>query len=199
MYPHLSSAIYKHEPSKTQQPITDGQIFRVEGATVRAVHTPGHSSDHMCFVLEEEDGMFTGDNILGHGTSAVEHLSTWMHTLYKMQAQDCITGYPAHGVVISNLRSKIKGELAQKLQRERQVLKALVQAKQAEIARMERGKGSITVKELVATMYGDGVGAGVRELALEPFMDEVLRKLAEDGAVAFEVRGRVKKWFALDA
>ncbi|OJJ57387.1 hypothetical protein ASPSYDRAFT_1179484 [Aspergillus sydowii CBS 593.65] len=199
MYPHLSSAIYKHEPSKTQQPITDGQIFRVEGATVRAVHTPGHSSDHMCFVLEEEDGMFTGDNILGHGTSAVEHLSTWMHTLYKMQAQDCITGYPAHGVVISNLRTKIKGELAQKLQRERQVLKALVQAKQAERARMERGKGSITVKELVATMYGDGVGAGVRELALEPFMDEVLRKLAEDGTVAFEVRGRVKKWFALDA
>ncbi|KAL2808490.1 beta-lactamase-like protein [Aspergillus granulosus] len=191
MYPHLSSAIYKHTPSKTQQPIVDGQIFRVEGATVRAAHTPGHSSDHMCFVLEEEHSMFTGDNILGHGTSAVEHLSTWMDTLYKMQAQDCITGYPAHGIVISNLRTKIKGELARKLQRERQVLKVLVQAKQ--------GKRSVTVKELVASMYGNGVGAGVRELALEPFMDEVLRKLAEDGAVAFEVRGGVKRWFALEA
>ncbi|KAL4867605.1 hypothetical protein BDV12DRAFT_171005 [Aspergillus spectabilis] len=198
MYPHLASAIYKHTPSKTQQPIVDGQLFVVEGATVRALHTPGHSSDHMCFILEEEQAMFTGDNILGHGTSAVEHLSTWMDTLYKMQSQDCVKGYPAHGIVISNLRIKIKGELAQKLQRERQVLKALVQAKHEERARQGRSKGSVTVKQLVTTMYGNGVGAGVRELALEPFIDEVLRKLAEDGAVAFEVRAGVKKWFALE-
>ncbi|RHZ59793.1 metallo-beta-lactamase type thioesterase tpcB [Aspergillus thermomutatus] len=142
-----------------------------------ALHTPGHSSDHMCFILEEEQAMFTGDNILGHGTSAVEHLSTWMDTLYKMH----------------NLRIKIKGELAQKLQRERQDLKALVQAKHFKIAHQERSKGSVTVKQLVTTMYGNGVGAGVRELALEPFIDEVLRKLAEDGAVAFEIRGGSEK------
>ncbi|GFF59767.1 beta-lactamase-like protein 2 [Aspergillus udagawae] len=198
MYPHLASAIYKHTPSKTQQPIVDGQLFVVEGATVRALHTPGHSSDHMCFILEEEQAMFTGDNILGHGTSAVEHLSTWMDTLYKMQSEDCVKGYPAHGIVISDLRIKIKGELAQKLQRERQVLKALVRAKHEERARQGRSNGSVTVKQLVTTMYGNGVGAGVRELALEPFIDEVLRKLAEDGAVAFEIRAGVRKWFALE-
>lgn len=81
LYPSLSSSIYKHTPSQTQQPITDGQVFRVEGATIRAVHTPGHLHDHMCFVLEEEQAMFTGDAVLGHGTAAVEHLRTWMDTL----------------------------------------------------------------------------------------------------------------------
>ncbi|OKL55385.1 hypothetical protein UA08_09358 [Talaromyces atroroseus] len=195
MYPKLAPSIYKHSPSKTQQPIADGQIFKVEGATVRAVHTPGHSSDHMCFILEEEQAMFTGDNILGHGTSAVEHLSTWMDTLHKMQSQGCVKGYPAHGIVIDNLRSKIAGELATKVRREKQVLKALVQAKCEE---QGRGKSSVTVKQLVTSIYGDSVDGGVRQLALEPFMDEVLRKLAEDGIVAFEIRGGVKKWFVLE-
>ncbi|KAF2111954.1 putative metallo-beta-lactamase domain protein [Lophiotrema nucula] len=196
MYPELSNSIYKNTPSKTQQPIVDGQVFKVEGATVRAVHTPGHSHDHMCFVLEEEAAMFTGDAILGHGTAAVEHLNTWMQTLKIMQAHDCIKGYPAHGIIIDNLKAKIEGELAQKLRRERQVLKTLEHRRSTEAA--TGGKGSVTVKELVTAMHGESVNEGVREMALEPFMEEVLRKLAEDGKVAFEMRARVKRWFAIE-
>lgn len=197
MYPELSSSIYKNTPGKNQQPIFDGQIFKVEGATVRAVHTPGHSHDHMCFILEEEEAMFTGDAILGHGTAAVEHLNTWMSTLRLMQSHNCIRGYPAHGIVIENLKTKIAGELAQKLRRERQVLKVLEEKKRSERTSVGRAKGSVTVKELVTAMHGDGVDQSVREMALEPFMEEVLRKLAEDGKVAFEMRTRVKRWFSI--
>jgi glyoxylase-like metal-dependent hydrolase (beta-lactamase superfamily II) len=57
LYPHLVDSIYKHTPGPAMQPIVDGQVFRVEGATVRAVHAPGHSHDHMCFILEEENAM----------------------------------------------------------------------------------------------------------------------------------------------
>ncbi|KAJ8102422.1 beta-lactamase-like protein [Lipomyces tetrasporus] len=57
LYPHLNDSIYKHSPSKTQQPIMDGQVFNVEGATVRALHSPGHSHDHMCFVIEEDNAI----------------------------------------------------------------------------------------------------------------------------------------------
>jgi glyoxylase-like metal-dependent hydrolase (beta-lactamase superfamily II) len=193
IYPHLNEAIYKHTPSKTQQPIIDGQIFKVEGATVRAVHSPGHSHDHTCFILEEENAMFTGDNVLGHGTAAVEHLSQWMSTLRQMQTHGCTKGYPAHGAVIEDLKAKIEGELAGKLRRERQALQALRAAKKND----GRGKGRVTIKELVTIVYGDSMDIGVREMALEPFMDEVVRKLAEDGMVGFEMRGGVKRWFAV--
>lgn len=193
LYPHLSDSIYKHSPSKTQKPIADGQIFSVEGATIRAVHAPGHSHDHMTFVLEEENAMFTGDNVLGHGTAAVEHLSTWMASLRVMQTYQCAIGYPAHGMVIHNLPAKIDAELASKTRREVQVLQALMKIKRS----VGKGKGSVTVKELVTAMHGNEMDEQVRRMAIEPFMEEVLKKLAEDRKVAFEIRGKEKKWFGL--
>jgi len=195
MYPELADSIYKHSPSKTQQPIEDGQVFRVEGATVRAVHAPGHSHDHMCFILEEENAMFTGDNVLGHGTSAVENLSTWMDSLKIMAAHNCKIGYPAHGTVIPNLPLKIKCELNSKTRRETQVLQALDKIKKA----AGRGKGSATVPELVTAMHGEELDDQVRKMAIEPFTEEVLRKLAEDGKVAFELRGGQKKWYGIQS
>lgn len=138
--------------------------------------------------------MFTGDNILGHGTVAVEHLSSWMETLRVMESHNCVKGYPAHGVVIEDLKAKINTELAGKLRREQQALTALQQANRSILS---GGKSKLTVKDLVTAVYGAQMDAGVRELALEPFMDEVLRKLAEDGKVGFDMRGGVKKWFAV--
>lgn len=193
LYPDLSNSIYKHTPSRVQQPIVDGQVFSVEGATVRAVHAPGHSHDHMCFILEEENAMFTGDNVLGHGTAAVEQLSTWMDSLRIMQSHNCAIGYPAHGTVIPNLAAKINTELASKTRREVQVLQTLTKIKKS----AGRGKGSVTVKQLVTAMHGDELDDQVREMAIEPFMEEVLRKLAEDRKVAFEIRGKEKKWFVI--
>lgn len=114
LYPHLSESIFKNGPDRGQQPIMDGQVFRVEGATVRAVHSTGHSYDHICFILEEENAMFTGDNVLGHGTSAVELLGTWMASLQLMDSYHCERGYPAHRDIIPDLSAKIAGELGQK-------------------------------------------------------------------------------------
>ncbi|KAF3763203.1 metallo-beta-lactamase superfamily protein [Cryphonectria parasitica EP155] len=193
MYPHLAGSIYKHTPSKTQKPIVNGQVFKVEGATVRAVHAPGHSHDHMCFILDEDQAMFTGDNVLGHGTAAVEHLSIWMATLRQMQTHGCKQGYPAHGAVIPDLTAKINGELAGKVRRERQVLQAL--QKQANEGGVKNSR--LTTKEIVTAVYGPQITEDVRKMALEPFIDEVLRKLAEDGMVGFQLRDGVKKWFSI--
>jgi glyoxylase-like metal-dependent hydrolase (beta-lactamase superfamily II) len=191
MYPHLEKAIYKHTPSAIQQPIHDGDVFRVEGATLRAVHAPGHSDDHTCFVLEEDNAMFTGDNVLGHGTAAVEHLSTWLSSLQMMKSHNCQFGYPAHGTVIENLPRKIDLELKSKQRREMQVLGALSQV------RTPGGKNSVTVKQLVTVMHGDELDPQVRKMAVEPLTEEVLKKLASDGKVAFEIRQKEKKWFAI--
>ncbi|KAF2205778.1 metallo-beta-lactamase superfamily protein [Delitschia confertaspora ATCC 74209] len=176
LYPHLSNSVFNHSPSKDQQQIVENQVFRVEGATIRAVYTPGHSHDHMCFILEEEAAMFTGDNVLGHGTSAVEFLSTWMVSLQQMLSHKCAIGYPAHGETIFDLGTKIRAELAQK----------------------RRQKGSVTVSQLVTAMHGDEVDEQVRESALEPFTEEILQKLAEDKQVGFEHRRGEKRWFAVE-
>jgi glyoxylase-like metal-dependent hydrolase (beta-lactamase superfamily II) len=191
MYPHLEKSVYKNDPERNQQNITNGQIFRVEGATVRALHAPGHSTDHMCFVLEEEQAMFTGDNVLGHGTSAFEDLGEFMVSLQKMLDQDCKIGYSAHGTTITDLGSKINGELSQKLRRERQAIQALKRVH-------SRGEKSVTVQDLVNEIYGTSLDEQTRTLALEPFTDEVLRKLAGDGKVAFENRWGKKRWYAVE-
>lgn len=193
MWPHLKDEIYKNQltPGKNQKDITEGQKFQVEGATIRAVHAPGHSADHMCFILEEEDAMFTGDNVLGTGSSAVEDLGIFMNSLQKMYDQNCPKGYPAHGATIENLPLKIKRELKSKFRRERQIMKSLQRVR-------DRGEKSTTVSDIVNDIYGESVDPETKTMALEPFMDEVLRKLAGDCKVAFEMRKGTKKWFSIE-
>lgn len=190
LFPDLRGSIYKHTPDSSQQPIEDGQRFSVEGATIRAVHTPGHSEDHMCFVLEEENSMFTGDNILGQGTSVAEDLGTFMESLRIIQNQNCATGHPAHGSTILDLPTKITQELTAKTRRERQVLQVLNRIRKTEM--------SLTVSDLVVQIYGAGLNKETVKLALEPFIDQVLKNLANSGKVAFEKRRGVKKWFSLE-
>ncbi|RFU80156.1 hypothetical protein TARUN_2071 [Trichoderma arundinaceum] len=117
----------EHKPSKDQQAITNGQIFWTQGATLRAVLTPGHTVDHMCFLLEEENALFTGDNVLGHGYSVAECLGSYMTSLRLMASLGCTIGYPGHGAVIADLPRKIATYIAQRDSREKQVYEALVQ------------------------------------------------------------------------
>ncbi|OJJ43921.1 hypothetical protein ASPZODRAFT_72797 [Penicilliopsis zonata CBS 506.65] len=181
-WPTLQGRIFKNQPDRGQEAITDGQTFAVEGATVRAVHTPGHSTDHMCFVLEEDDALFTGDNLLGHGTTAVEDLAAYMATLARMQGLACRRGYPGHGALLHDLRLKLQLELGLKHRRERQIQAALVAA------------GRATPAQLVGAVFGL-LPAPVVESVFQPFMTQLLLKLAGENRVAFEFRGGEKLWF----
>jgi ribonuclease/clavin/mitogillin len=109
--------------------IGDGSVVKTEGATLRAIHTPGHAPDHLCYYLEEERALFTGDVVLGAGTTVIPDdtgdLGEYMDSLGRLLELDLETIYPAHGPVIRNPRQKIREYIAHRELRERQLLDAL--------------------------------------------------------------------------
>ena len=125
---------------KSFSQIQDQQSFKAEGVTLRAHHTPGHTPDHLAFYLEEEDALFTGDAVLGHGTAVFENLAAYMACLEKMenlfQRKDdsrstnaASSGggpkkgraYPGHGAVIEDGLGKLREYIAHRKQREMEV------------------------------------------------------------------------------
>ncbi|KAI0097451.1 metallo-beta-lactamase superfamily protein [Nemania sp. FL0031] len=149
-------AVYKCDPAAGQLDIKDGQIFGVDGATLTAVHTPGHTTDHMAFVFQEEDALFTGDNILGQGTAVFEDLGVYLGSLAKMEKLVSGRAYPGHGPVLPEARAKIVEYIAHRQQREVQVVETLGSTKDASSTSGDAVTGSTwTPMELVKVIYRD--------------------------------------------
>ena len=84
-----------------------------------------HTSDHISLILEEEDAMFTGDNVLGQGTAIFEDLSAYLISLHKMRGMFSGRAYPGHGPVIEDGKSRIVDYIQHRQQREEQVIEVL--------------------------------------------------------------------------
>ncbi len=110
-------------------PLADDAVVCTEGATLRALHTPGHACDHLCFLLEEEQAIFSGDNVLGVGTTLIPtqggDLLAYMNSLERMLAERPSVIYPAHGPRIADGEAKIREYIDHRNERERQILDAL--------------------------------------------------------------------------
>ena len=125
----------------------DGEAMTGPGWTLRAVATPGHVSNHLCFALEESAALFTGDHVMGWSTSVVVppdgDMGAYMHSLEKLYAreQDRIY-YPAHGPAVDRPRQLVRGMIGHRRQRENQILRLLGEA--------ETGR---SVEALVPLMY----------------------------------------------
>lgn len=174
---------------ETLLPIKDGQGFWVEGATLKAVHTPGHTADHMVLHLAEEDALFTGDNVLGHGTAVYEDLGTYLDSLERMGGLFKGKGYPGHGPVVEDGPGKIGEYIRHRQQREGQVIETL----RAFTAQEDAGEGW-TPMELVKVIY-----QGVPETLHIPAaggVTQILHKLRKEGKVTMADGG--DRWRLID-
>ena len=171
------AVIHKHNPTPGQKTINDGQIFKTEGALLRAFHCPGHTTDHMALVLEEENAMFTGDNVLGHGTAVFEDLATYLDSLAQMRKQFGGRAYPGHGEVIEDGRGRITEYISHRKQREDELLQAL-----------RKIDGEATPLELVKVVYED-VPENLHEAAANGAL-QVLQKLEGEGKVISNGNGK---------
>lgn len=124
----------------------DGDLIEGDGWTIECVHTPGHTSNHLCFALKEENALFTGDHVMGWSTSVIGppdgDMTEYMESLQKLLNRPEDIYWPTHGTCIKDVKSYVQAFIDHRLERERQILDCL-----------ERGCRSIA--EMVPLMYAD--------------------------------------------
>ena len=109
--------------------LEDGEQMRGTGWTLTAVATPGHTSNHLCFALEESGALFTGDHVMGWSTSVVippdGDMGDYMASLEKLQAREDVVYHSAHGAAITKPKQLVRGMIGHRRQRENQILRLL--------------------------------------------------------------------------
>ncbi len=111
------------------QPLRDGEVLAAGGATLQAIHTPGHASDHACFLLQEEAALFSGD-LINSGTTVLVappdgDMAVYVQSLERLQRFTLTRIYPGHGDVIEHPAALIEEYLHHRRMREQQILDAL--------------------------------------------------------------------------
>lgn len=126
----------------TLEPLADGDWVETEGARLQAIFTPGHSQDHLCFWLEEEQALFTGDVVLGAGTTVIPvdggDMALYLETLELLIARAPRRIYPGHGPPIDDPVARMRQYIRHRLEREQQVLEAIAAGVQTLDAMVER-------------------------------------------------------------
>lgn len=116
-------------PHPGEKRIRDGQAVEGGGVRVHGVHTPGHAPDHLCFHDRDSGALFTGDAVLGRGTSAIcppeGDMAAYMRSLAVMGRLGPTVIYPGHGPAAWSAAQKIEEYVDHRARREQQVLDGL--------------------------------------------------------------------------
>jgi glyoxylase-like metal-dependent hydrolase (beta-lactamase superfamily II) len=160
-------ASYREPRTKLDLPLVDSEPSGGDGLFLTPVHTPGHASDHLCYWMPEERTLFTGDHILGRGTTVIAFpdgdMADYMASLERVKDFPAERFYPGHGPVVNEPEKTLAEYIEHRLMRERQVADELPG----------------TAAELVAKIYAD-----VEEV-LHPIAEMSVRahlaKLAREG------------------
>lgn len=107
----------------------DGEEVANDGVPIRAVATPGHTSNHLCFAYR--GALFSGDHVMGWSTTVVVppdgDMAEYMQSLEKLRRRDDRIYYPAHGPPVTNPQQYVRHLLGHRMQREKQILKLVTE------------------------------------------------------------------------
>ncbi len=127
--------------------LTDGDVVDCGEFKLRAVHTPGHASNHLCYLLEPGGLLFTGDHVMQGSTVVISppdgDMLAYFNSLNKLSNFEITAFAPGHGHVIQTPREEVARIIAHRLKREQKVLNAL------------NAKHPATLEDLVPLAYDD--------------------------------------------
>ncbi len=167
--PHIEEAFPGAVVSMT---VADREVIDLGGATLEFVHTPGHTMGSVCVYYREERLLFTGDTVLGTGTTTINpeqgEVAAYIDSLRMLLGLDMRLICPGHGPVIEEPQAKIREAIARRLSRERDIVKLL-------------SNGHRTFEQLFAALYAD----------IDPNLHEVARRQIRAHLVKLESEGRI--------
>lgn len=141
--------------------------------SLRAVHTPGHTPNHLCFALPEESVLFTGDHVMGWSTTVVSppdgDMRAYVDSLRKVAGRSDAVLWPTHGPAVTNPGDYLAYLVEHRLDRERQILELLE-------------RGVTEPADIVRVLYAD-VDPALHEPATRSVQAHI-RKLADEGRLA---------------
>ena len=159
---------------------TGDTVFEAGGLTMTAIHTPGHTSNHLCFTLDDgrHRSLFTGDHVMGWSTTVVSppdgDMADYIESLRLVAGRDDDVAIPTHGAPIPDPSSYIGDLVEHRLERERQVADAV-------------RRGLTTIPEMVTDLYA-AVWVGLHRPASFSVLGHIV-KLVDDGVLGVEGGG----------
>jgi glyoxylase-like metal-dependent hydrolase (beta-lactamase superfamily II) len=165
---------HQDESYRPDRSLEDGDVIEVTGASVRALHTPGHASNHVCLLLEPEGWLLTGDHLMSGSTVVIlppdGSMRLYLESLRRLRLLPLAALLPGHGAVMPDPLGEIDRVIAHRLQRESKVLNGLLHL-----------GGAATLGELVPIVYAD-TPAALHPLARYSLLAH-LQKLLEERRV----------------
>ncbi|HEX3499503.1 MAG TPA: MBL fold metallo-hydrolase [Stellaceae bacterium] len=124
--------------------LRDGDVVEGKGWRMEAVHTPGHTSNHLCFALAEERVLFSGDHVMGWSTSVIAppdgDMASYLRALDKLLSRDDAVYWPTHGPAITDPKAHVRAFIAHRRERSAAILRRLA-------------AGDETIPALVESIY----------------------------------------------
>ena len=163
--------------------LTDGSAINlIDGLSITAIHTPGHTSNHICYDFAEEDTLFTGDHVMGWSTTVITppdgNMTDYMRSLARVRQLGRAIWRPTHGNAITSPLAYSTALIAHRTEREEQIYNQVRTSKQ-------------TIKEMVKVLYAD-----VDEALHKPAARSVLAhiyKLIDEGRITVDGGGPINK------